>query len=187
VCLHSAARPVADLFAFAWGTRVVFLPQNSIREKQQALNFLRLSARMDAVASRVDTAIRMNTVSASMGDVVKGMDSVLGSMDPQKVWHSRIAELTLGGACVQVATQAQRRHSMFCCCWPIQIANVMDKFEKQFEDLDVRSGYMESAIDSYVPSRVQMPRCSCSPTLSPCCWVPAGRRVLPSLLMMSLR
>ena len=26
----------------------------------------------------------------------------------------------------------------------------MDKFEKQFEDLDVRSGYMESAIDAYV-------------------------------------
>ncbi len=30
----------------------------------------------------------------------------------------------------------------------LQIATAMDKFEKQFEDLDVRSGYMESAIDA---------------------------------------
>lgn len=36
--------------------------QNAIREKNQALNCLRLSSRIDAVASRLDTAIRMKQV-----------------------------------------------------------------------------------------------------------------------------
>lgn len=36
---------------------------NAIREKNQALNFVRLSSRIEAVAGRVETAIRMNTVS----------------------------------------------------------------------------------------------------------------------------
>lgn len=36
--------------------------QNAIREKNQALNCLRLSSRIDAVASRLETAIRMKQV-----------------------------------------------------------------------------------------------------------------------------
>ena len=36
--------------------------QNVIREKNQALNFLRLSSRIDAVAARLETAIRMQQV-----------------------------------------------------------------------------------------------------------------------------
>jgi charged multivesicular body protein 1 len=59
--------------------------QNSIREKGQALNYLRLSSRMDAVAARVETAVRMNTLSATMTGVVKSMDGVLGAMEPEKV------------------------------------------------------------------------------------------------------
>ncbi len=31
---------------------------------------------------------------------------------------------------------------------PEQIVGVLDKFEKQFEDMDVRAGYMESAMAS---------------------------------------
>lgn len=41
--------------------------QNAIREKNQALNCLRLSSRIDAVASRLETAIRMKQVSARIG------------------------------------------------------------------------------------------------------------------------
>ena len=84
--------------------------QNAIREKNQALNYLRLSARLDAVASRVQTAIDMASVAKSMCGVVKGMDKVLGSMNVEK------------------------------------ISKAMDKFEEQFEDLDVRSAYMDSAM-----------------------------------------
>lgn len=37
--------------------------QNAIREKNQALNYLRLASRIDAVASRVESAVRMKQVS----------------------------------------------------------------------------------------------------------------------------
>lgn len=84
--------------------------QNAIRDKSQALNFLRMSGRVEAVAARVQTACDMNKVSKSMVGVVKGMDTALSSMDVNK------------------------------------ITKVMDKFEQQFEDLDVRSAYMEGAI-----------------------------------------
>lgn len=59
--------------------------QNSIRKKNEALNFLRLAARMDAVASRLDTAIKMQMVTKSMGAMVKGMDKVLKSMNPESI------------------------------------------------------------------------------------------------------
>lgn len=86
--------------------------QNAIREKNQALNYLRLSSRIDAVAARLETAIRMKTVTKSMAGIVVGMDSAMKEMDVEK------------------------------------IAKIMDQFEKQFEDLDVRSGYMENAMAS---------------------------------------
>lgn len=59
--------------------------QNAIREKNQGLNYLRLSSRIDAVSSRLEAAIRMKTVTKTMGNVVKGMDKALQSMDIQQV------------------------------------------------------------------------------------------------------
>lgn len=44
-----------------------------------------MSSRIDAVAARVDGAIRMNQVSRSMGNIVKGMDRAMQAMDMQKV------------------------------------------------------------------------------------------------------
>ena len=54
--------------------------QNVIREKNQALNFLRLSSRIDALVSRLETSIRMQEVNKAMGRTVKGMASVLANM-----------------------------------------------------------------------------------------------------------
>lgn len=59
--------------------------QNCIRKKSEALNHLRLAARMDAVASRLDTAVKMQMVTKSMGAMVKGMDKVLGAMNPEAI------------------------------------------------------------------------------------------------------
>jgi charged multivesicular body protein 1 len=84
--------------------------ENAIRKKNDALNFLRLSARMDAVASRLDTAIKMKMVTKSMGSMVNGMDKVLQGMNPD------------------------------------QIARLMDKFETQFETMDVTAEYMQSSL-----------------------------------------
>lgn len=36
--------------------------ENAIRQKNQSVNFLRMSARVDAVAARVQTAVTMNKV-----------------------------------------------------------------------------------------------------------------------------
>ena len=59
--------------------------ENAIRNKNQALNYLRLSARVEAVANRVETAVRMQQVTKSMAGVVKGMDAALESMNLEKV------------------------------------------------------------------------------------------------------
>jgi len=84
--------------------------QNAIREKNMALNYLRLASRIDAVASRVESAIRMRSVTSSMANIVKGMEKSMKQMDLEKM------------------------------------TQVMDKFEKQFEDLDVQSEYVENAM-----------------------------------------
>ncbi|KAJ1940306.1 Vacuolar-sorting protein SNF7 [Linderina macrospora] len=83
---------------------------NAIRKKNESLNLIRLSSRIDAVASRVQTAVMMRQVTGSMANVVRGMDRAMESMNLEK------------------------------------ISMVMDKFESQFEDLDVQTGYMEGAM-----------------------------------------
>ena len=84
--------------------------ESAIRNQNMAKQYLRLSARMDAVSCRVDAAVKMQKVSAAMGGVVKGMEGVLNSMDP------------------------------------VKIAAAMDKFEKQFETLDVTTAFTDDAI-----------------------------------------
>lgn len=86
--------------------------ENAIRQKNQSLNYLRMSARVDAVASRVQTAITTKRVTQGMTGVVKAMDAAMKSMSLEK------------------------------------ISSVMDKFEKQFEDLDVQSSVMENTMSS---------------------------------------
>jgi len=71
-----------------------------------------MSARVDAVASRVQTAVTTKRVTQSLGGVVKAMDSAMKSMNLEK------------------------------------ISQIMDKFEKQFEDLDVQTQTMENAMSS---------------------------------------
>ncbi|CAO1638376.1 unnamed protein product [Sympodiomycopsis kandeliae] len=87
---------------------------NAIRKNNESLNLLRLSSRIDAVASRVETALTMRQVSGSMASVVKGMDKAMQSMNLE------------------------------------QISAIMDKFETQFEDMDVQTSYMEGTMGSSV-------------------------------------
>lgn len=86
--------------------------QDAIREKNQALNHLRMASRLDACCSRIETAVRMNQVTSSMKGVVKGMDKSIQSMNID------------------------------------QLTATMDKFEQQFEDLDVKAGYMEGTMNA---------------------------------------
>lgn len=59
--------------------------ENAIRYKNQATNYLRLSSRLDAFAARLETEIRMNQVSRSMGAIVMGMDKAMKSMNLEMV------------------------------------------------------------------------------------------------------
>ncbi|KAG6916701.1 hypothetical protein DXG01_005650 [Tephrocybe rancida] len=93
---------------------------NAIRKKSEALNLLRLSSRIDAVASRVETAVTMRQITGNMSSVVKGMDKAMDSMNLERPAHRRTIKISL----------------------------VMDKFESQFSDLDVQTSYMEDAMSS---------------------------------------
>lgn len=90
----------------------------AVQQKNQAINFMRMSGRLEAVAARVEMAIKMNMLSKTMMGVTAGMDAILGTMDPEK------------------------------------IEKVMAKFEKQFEDMDVRAGTMDRSIGQSTASSV---------------------------------
>ncbi|GMH40899.1 hypothetical protein BSKO_08803 [Bryopsis sp. KO-2023] len=86
--------------------------QNAIRKKTEQLNYLRLSSRLDAVVSRLDTQAKMQNVNKSMAGIVKALDKALTSNNLEKV------------------------------------ANTMDQFERQFENLDVQTGFVENAMSN---------------------------------------
>ncbi|XP_054919238.1 charged multivesicular body protein 1a-like isoform X1 [Dermacentor andersoni] len=84
--------------------------ENAIRKKNESINYLRMASKVDAVSSKIKSAMAMKQVTKSMGGVVKALDKAINSMDLQKV------------------------------------SAVMEKFEQQFEDLDVRSSVLEDAM-----------------------------------------
>ena len=58
---------------------------NSIRNKTESLNMLRLASRIDAVRSRVETAVTMRKVTSNMQGVVANMVKAMAAMDTEKV------------------------------------------------------------------------------------------------------
>ncbi|GCB76628.1 charged multivesicular body protein 1a [Scyliorhinus torazame] len=59
--------------------------ENAIRKKNEGLNWLRTASRIDAVASKVQTAVTMKGVTKNMARVTQGLDKALKSMDLQKI------------------------------------------------------------------------------------------------------
>ena len=104
---------------------------NAIRKNHESLNLLRLASRVDAVASRVETAVTMRQVTGNMTSVVKGMDKAMDTMNLDRVCSSLL----------------QSRYT-FLEVYSFQISLVMDKFEAQFADLDVQTSYMEDTMAS---------------------------------------
>ncbi|PRW60243.1 charged multivesicular body 1-like [Chlorella sorokiniana] len=86
--------------------------QNAIRKKNEALNYLRLGSRLDAVVSRLDQQAKMQTINKSMAGIVKSLDSAMKANNLEKV------------------------------------ASTMDLFERQLEDLDVQTDFVESAMQN---------------------------------------
>ncbi|KAG8907008.1 Vacuolar-sorting protein SNF7 [Tulasnella sp. 403] len=58
---------------------------NAIRKKNEYINLLRLASRIDAVASRVETAVTMRQITGNMASVVKGMDKAMESMNLERI------------------------------------------------------------------------------------------------------
>ncbi|GAB1293771.1 Charged multivesicular body protein 1a [Apodemus speciosus] len=59
--------------------------ENAIRKKNEGVNWLRMASRVDAVASKVQTAVTMKGVTKNMAQVTKALDKALSAMDLQKV------------------------------------------------------------------------------------------------------
>ncbi|KAM9192170.1 charged multivesicular body protein 1a [Dugong dugon] len=59
--------------------------ENAIRKKNEGVNCLRMASRVDAVASKVQTAMTMKGVTKNMAQVTKALDKALSAMDLQKV------------------------------------------------------------------------------------------------------
>lgn len=59
--------------------------QNAIRKANERVNLLRLASRIDAVASRVQTAVTMRSVTGNMALVIKGMDKALQTMNLERI------------------------------------------------------------------------------------------------------
>ena len=59
--------------------------QNAIRKKNEAINYLRLSSRVDAVASKVQTAVSLKQVTKNLRGVVQQMDRAMQSMNLEQV------------------------------------------------------------------------------------------------------
>ncbi|PKA57679.1 Vacuolar protein sorting-associated protein 2 like 1 [Apostasia shenzhenica] len=59
--------------------------ENSIRKRNEQLNYLRLASRLDAVVARLDTQAKMQVIGKSMGSIVKALDSALATGNLQKM------------------------------------------------------------------------------------------------------
>lgn len=59
--------------------------QNAIRKSNERVNLLRLASRIDAVASRVQTAVTMRSVTGNMSQVIRGMDKALQTMNLERI------------------------------------------------------------------------------------------------------
>lgn len=77
--------------------------QNAIRKKNEQLNYMKLSSRLDAVVSRLDTQAKMQIVTKNMAGIVTSLEKALATNNLEK------------------------------------IANTMNQFEKQFENLDLQT------------------------------------------------
>ena len=86
--------------------------ENSIRKKNEYINYLRLASRVDAVSSKVKSAVAMQGVAKNIGQVTRSLESAMASLNLEKV------------------------------------SKIMEQFEKQFMDLDVKSGVLESTMSS---------------------------------------
>nr|CAD7441380.1 unnamed protein product [Timema bartmani]CAD7452304.1 unnamed protein product [Timema tahoe] len=81
--------------------------ENSIRQRNQALNFLTMSARVEAIAAKVQDAQTMNRITNSLRKVSEAMDKTLKSMDLERIsklvdaFENNLEELDVKESCIK--------------------------------------------------------------------------------------
>jgi len=77
--------------------------QNAIRNKTEALNYLQLSSRLDAVIGRLDQQSKMSQVNKSMAGIVRTLTQALKTTPLDKMvtvrWKSVNKRAVLGNPC----------------------------------------------------------------------------------------
>jgi len=92
--------------------------ESAIRDKNTALNYLRLASRIDAVAQRVNTAVKMQTLTKDMTGIVKSMESVMKTMNVEKIskvmdqFEGQFASLDASTAVMQQSMYSSAAHTM---------------------------------------------------------------------------
>jgi charged multivesicular body protein 1 len=59
--------------------------QNAIRKKHEALNYMKLASRLDAVVSRLDTQAKMQMVNKNMAAITKNLEKALAANNLEKI------------------------------------------------------------------------------------------------------
>eukprot|EP00245_Coleochaete_scutata_P007177 TRINITY_DN22287_c0_g1_i1.p1 TRINITY_DN22287_c0_g1~~TRINITY_DN22287_c0_g1_i1.p1 ORF type:complete len:205 (+),score=58.30 TRINITY_DN22287_c0_g1_i1:99-713(+) len=131
--------------------------QNAIRKKNEALNFLRLSSRLDGVVSRLDTQAKMMTITKSMSTVVKSLEMALNSNNIQKIsetmdkFEQQFTNLDVQAEFVEGAMAGSTSMST-----PEEDVNSLMQQVADDYGLEVRVGLPQAAAHS-VPSQVDAP------------------------------
>lgn len=90
----------------------------------------------------------MRQVTGSMAGVVKGMEGAMKAMDVEKVCEILKGPGPGTSYLIPLSFMSQPAWLISIQLTFFQISAVMDKFESQFEDLDVATGYYETATSS---------------------------------------
>ena len=96
-----------------------------IRNKKEALNLRRFGVKMGALASKLESAHRTQQMSESIGKSVPLLQKAMKQMDSMGVSNDFFSDLVC-----------------------IQVMGSMEAFENVFEDLDVKTGEMNDAMDT---------------------------------------
>mmetsp|Transcript_10866 Transcript_10866/g.18593 ORF Transcript_10866/g.18593 Transcript_10866/m.18593 type:complete len:227 (+) Transcript_10866:184-864(+) len=59
--------------------------ENAIRQEKQALSYLKLASRLEAVSSKLDAQVKMQMVTGQMQDVTGALGAALQAMDVEKI------------------------------------------------------------------------------------------------------
>ncbi|KAG8973777.1 Vacuolar-sorting protein SNF7 [Tulasnella sp. 425] len=131
---------------------------NAIRKKSESINLLRLSSRLDAVASRVETAVTMRQITGNMASVVKGMDKAMESMNLERIsavmdkFESQFADLD-----VQTSYMEDAMGSTDAVSTPQDQIDLLLQQTAEENNIELAQGMKESALPEIAAKQKEKP------------------------------